>query len=105
MNAQPRTLTQMQNRPTAYEVVMVVKRAEKTETITLGFTARHTKSAIQSYVDVNAESIIQELGTDAPAIETYSQEAGYHFAHGSVDVDVRFSGRTERDVASEQGRV
>ncbi len=55
MTTAPRTLVQMWNRPTAYEIVA---RHEDGDEIRLGFSERHTKSALLNAItDNNREAL------------------------------------------------
>ena len=91
MRRNPRTLADMQNRRTAYEVIA---RHEDGTEIRLGFTERHTKSVLLTIAQQNGESILAMLGDwDGEAV--YSKSHGWTFG----PVRVCFSGRTERDCA------
>ena len=89
----PRTLTQMQHRPTSYEVVA---KHEDGQEIRLAFTERRTKRCLLHIHQSNGQKILDMLG-QWDGIATYSSNSGWIFG----PVSIRFSGRTERDLASE----
>ena len=88
----PRTLTQMQNRPTSYEVVFV----HNNEETRLGFTQRRTKKSLLNMAQENSELLLDKLSSEQLDKDwSYNKNTGLEFT-GSF---VRFSGRTERDLA------
>ena len=89
--ATPRTLTQMQNRPTAWEVEI--------DGEVVAYIARKTKSALLDVARQNAKKIIAKLGEDDP-IPVYTK-GKWRFG----PVCVKFTGRTERDAASAMGMI
>lgn len=93
MTAHPRTLAQMQNRPTSYEVVA---RREGNGDIRLAFTERHTKSVLLSIAQRHGDAVLAMLGD-------WDGDAKYSASHGWAFGPVRicFSGQTERDLASQ----
>ncbi len=91
VEARPRTLTQMQHRPTAYEVVVTRDNGQETR---LAFTERRTKQALLRIAQDNGQQILGMLG-DWDGEATYSAKSGWTFG----PVTIRFSGRTERDLA------
>lgn len=92
MRTEPRTLEQMALRPTAWEIVA---KHENGQEIRLGFSERRTKRSLLSTAQANGETVLAMLGTwDGEA--TYSAATGWIFG----PVAIRFSGRTERDLAS-----
>lgn len=84
-----RTLEEMQNRPTAYEVAI--------DGVPVAFTVRKTKAALLAIAREHGDAILAKPGA-AEAVATYSKARGWEF--GPVRVD--FTGRTERDVCIEQ---
>ncbi len=96
MTVQPRTLTQMQRRPTSYEVSMVC-RGQVTR---LAFTQRTGKSALLRIVQQNSDAVIRLMG-DWDDDAQYSSTTGWTFG----PVRVHFTGATERDVANAMNRV
>ena len=88
----PRTLEQLQNRPTSYEVVA------KTEagTVRLGFTERTTKRALLTVAQANGETLLGMIG-DWDGEATHNRITGWTFG----PVRVCLSGRTERDCTME----
>lgn len=93
---EPRTLVELQNRPTTYEVVLRANGYEKR----LGFTARRTKAVLLGFAREHSELILTRM-FDPDATARYSKAYGWQFGN----VYVRFSGRTERDIASELTRA
>ncbi len=92
MTTAPRTLVQMWNRPTAYEIVA---RHEDGDEIRLGFSERHTKSALLNAItDNNREAVLTMLG-DWDDVAIYTKLAGWTFG----PVRICF-GRTEREIAN-----
>jgi hypothetical protein len=108
-----RTLSQMHNYPTAYEVVCTVHISAYTlaelnaeicnanlafvaESSRLGFSERRTRGALLSFAQGNSEAILSKLGTwDGEA--TYTVKSGWLFG----PVRIHFSGLTERQCANE----
>lgn len=88
----PRTLTQMQNLPTSYEVAVTEANGNETR---LGFTERTTKGTLLNMVCSNGQFILTLLG-DWDEDWTYSKATGVTLG----PVRVHFTGRTERDIAS-----
>ena len=87
---EPRTIAQMQFRPTSYEVT-VSHNGEETR---LAFTERRTKSTLLRIAQGNSETILAMLGVwDGEA--TYTKAQGWTFG----PVSIRYSGKTERDLA------
>lgn len=87
----PRTLTEMQNYNTAYEVAI--------DGIVVAYTQRKTKAALLKIAQRNSKMILAKLGETDP-------EAKY--SKGRWDfgpVTVAFTGRTERAAASAAGLV
>lgn len=82
-----RTLEEMQNRPTAYEVAV---EATGTRTI-LAYTARQTKSRLLEIAIENGPAIIEMLG-DWDGQQTYSKATGWTFGPARIF----FTGGTER---------
>lgn len=96
MTTTPRTLTQMQNRLTSYEVAVTAHG----NTVPLGFTERKTRAVLLNLAQANGAAILAQLsGWDGDA--TYSKAQGWTFGPARI----HFTGRTERDVASEMGLV
>ncbi len=96
MTATPRTLTQMQHRLTSYEVALTAHG----NTTSLGFTERKTRAVLLSLVRIHSPEIIALLG-DWTGDATYSNAQGWTFG----PTRIHFTGRTERDVASEMNRI
>ena len=89
---EPRTIAQMQFRPTSYEVVATHNGAETR----LAFTERHTKSALLRIAQTNSETVLAMLG-DWDGEARYTKVQGWEFG----PVSIRYSGKTERDLAGE----
>ena len=88
---EPRTITQMQHRPTSYEVVAKHEDGRETR---LAFTQRRTKSALLRIAQANSETILAMLGVwDGEA--TYTKAQGWTFG----PCRIHYTGRTERDLA------
>ncbi len=87
---EPRTIAQMANRSTSYEVT-VSHNGEETR---LAFTERRTKSALLRIAQANSKSILSMLG-DWDSEAKYTKAQGWTFG----PVSIRYSGRTERDLA------
>ncbi len=87
---EPRTIAQMQFRPTSYEVV-AKHNGEETR---LAFTERRTKSALLRIAQANSETILAMLGA-------WNDEATYTKAQGWTfgPCRIHYTGRTERDLA------
>ncbi len=96
MTASPRTLTQMQNYPTSYEVAVTANGT----TTHLGFTERTTKIALLRMSQAHGEFIITLLG-DWKGNWVYTKASGVTFG----PVRVHFTGKSEREIASEMGRI
>ena len=95
MTAQPRTLEQMINRPTAYEVALVVDG--KVIDI-LAYTARQTRSVLLSIAQDHGPRIANDI------LKTDDFECKYAKATGWVfggRVQVKFTGWTERSRRSQ----
>ncbi len=98
MTTTPRTLTQMQNRATSYEVAVTAH----CNTTRLGFTERKTRAVLlwMAHTYAGAQmGLLTICDWDGKAI--YSKGQGWVFG----PVRIHFTGRTERDVASEMGRI
>ena len=96
MTITPRTLTQMQNHITSYEVALTAHG----NTIPLGYTERKTRRVLLHMSHLHSATVLAHLGNwngDA----TYSNAQGWTFGPARI----HFTGRTERDVASEMGRI
>lgn len=93
MGIEPRTLTEMQNRLTAYEVVA---RHEDGREQRLAFSEKRTKRVLVDIAFANRETLLPMLGDWTGDDATYNKATGWTFG----PVSVRFSGRTERDIAS-----
>jgi hypothetical protein len=94
----PRTLTQMQRYGTSYEVAVTVGDV----TTRLTFTARRGKMALLRIAEDHWHQILPMLDRGTPVDHvTYMKESGWRFG----PVRVHFTGRTERDVANEMGRI
>ena len=87
----PRTITEMQFRPTSYEVV-AKHNGEETR---LAFTERRTKSALLRIAQANSKSILSMLG-DWESEAKYTKAQGWTFG----PVSIHYTGRTERDLAT-----
>lgn len=92
MSTTPRTITQMKNRPTSYEVVVKTEAVE----IRLGFTERKNKHGLLTQARWNGQTILPLIG-DWDDEATYSKSQGWTFGPARVC----FSGRTERDCTTE----
>ena len=92
LEAKPRTLTQMQHRSTAYEVVATHESGRETR---LAFTERRTKQSLLKIAQNNGQIILDMLGS-WNGNATYSKATGWTFG----PVSVRFTGLTERDVSN-----
>ena len=91
----PRTIAQMKNLPTTYEIIMVV--ADVSEQV--AFTARKTKGNLlanaQRFANKNEARMTNLLdGFDADG--SYNANTGWTFG----PVVFRYSGLTERDLAT-----
>ncbi len=96
MTTTPRTLTQMQNCASAYEVSVTAHG----NTISLGFTERKTRRVLLHMAQANGAAVLAQLGGwDGDA--TYSNALGWTFGPARI----HFTGRTERDVAREMNRI
>ena len=93
MTTAPRTLAQMQHRPTSYEVV--ARHDDGAET-RLAFVGRHTKSVLLHVARQHGSDILAMIG-DWDGAAKYSANQGWVFG----PVRVCFSGQTERDLATE----
>lgn len=87
---EPRTITEMQFRPTSYEVV-AKHIGEETR---LAFTERRTKSALLRIAQANSETVLAMLG-DWDGEAKYTKAQGWAFG----PVSIHYTGRTERDLA------
>ena len=87
----PRTMTEMMNRPTAWEVSI--------DGQVVAYIARNTKSALLDVARQNAKAIIAKLGDADP--EPVYTKGKWQFG----PVCVKFTGRTERDAASALGMI
>lgn len=87
----PRTITEMLNLPTAYEVVVKTDAVE----IRLGFTSRRTKHGLLSQAKWHGKTILPLIG-DWDGEATYSRAQGWTFGPARI----YFSGKTERDCAT-----
>lgn len=96
MTATPRTLTQMQNLPTSYEVAVTANG----ETTHLGFTERHTRGTLLNFVPVHGKFILTLLG-DWDGDWTYAKATGVTLGPARV----HFTGKTERDFANEMNLI
>ena len=90
MTTEPRTLAQMQHRPTSYEVAYTYQGA----TVRLGFTQRKTKAVLLSMARTGGHVLACLGAWDGEA--QYSSTIGWTFG----PVRVHFTGRTERDLAT-----
>lgn len=91
----PRTLAEMSNRPTAYEVVL-----DDNGTLTrLGFTARRTNAVLVHFARAHGKEIIALLDKRGIGDDDGQRPAKLVWSLGK-GVSVRFSGRTERECAS-----
>jgi len=98
MTTQPRTLLEMQNRPTSYEVVAT----DGTTSIRLGFTAKRTKSSLLNFAHGCGQVAgVMDLIGDWDGEYTYAAQTGFNFG----PMWVRFSGNTERGCHGSAGRV
>ena len=87
----PRTLTQMQNRPTSYEVAI--------EGEVVAYTAKKTKGALLDIAQKNGQKILDQLGD-------WDGEAVYRKGKWIFGpVTIAFTGRTEREAASAAGLI
>ena len=86
----PRTLSQMQHLPTAYEVAI--------NGDVVGYTARKTKQALLAFARDNASKILSQIPDDMDPPAEYTKGK---WSFGSVAV--YFTGRTEREAATEMG--
>ena len=84
----PRTLTEMQNYPTAYEVSVGGQ--------VVAYTAQKTKKALLRIAQLNGEAILANFPDEEDIPASYSKAAGWTFGH----IAVKFTGRTEREAAS-----
>lgn len=91
MNA--RHATELYNRPTSYQVVMIDNGTETH----LGFTARKTNGSILSFARKHADKIIARMEELGCADNTKPAKGEWNFGKGLV---VRFSGKTECEFAS-----
>ena len=91
MTATPRTLIEMQNYPTAYEVAINDR--------VVTYSARKTKRALLEIAQQHGQEILGMLGD-------WDGEAIYKNGRWMFGpVTVRFTGRTERDAASALGLI
>lgn len=88
----PRTRTAMLRRSTTYEVVATLPTGE----IRLGFTSRPSRATFLRLARQHADAILPHIADDAPA--TYTTAGGLRLGA----VTIRKSGRTEREIASEE---
>ncbi len=96
MTTTPRTLTQMQHCATSYEVAVTAHG----NTISLGFTERKTRRVLLHMAQANGAAILARIGGWDGEV-TYNSAQGWTFG----PVRIHFTGRTERDVASEMNRI
>ena len=96
MTTTPRTLTQIQHCATSYEVAVTAHG----NTVRLGFTERKTRAVLLHMAQANSAAILAQLND-------WDGEAEYSMAQGWVfgPARIHFTGRTERDVASEMNRI
>lgn len=96
-----RSRTAMMNLSTSYEMVLVVDGVTVKR---LGFDAKKTRSALMNAARNNGSEIMSKLSEEEADMDwNYSAAKGLAFGRGNVVV--RFSGRTERDVANEMGNI
>jgi hypothetical protein len=95
MNPTPRTLEQMVNRPTAYEIGLFV---DGSQVATVAFTERKTKRVVYQMIAHHRDEIVKFVSAE-------QENMGYHEIPGGLIsddrcVEIRFTGRTERELAS-----
>jgi hypothetical protein len=96
-----RSLTAMQNLNTAYEVALYV---DGKVVKVLGYTARKTNKTLLNYAASNSTLLKSHLTEEELDMEwKNSSKTGLMFANGRVIV--RYTGKTERTVASEMGKL
>jgi len=88
MSIQPRTLAQMQNRITAYEIAVNEQ--------VVAYTSRKTKRCLYENIFKNLP-LIRSLAENPGAPDKYSKDDGWTIGG---NVRVYFTGRTERDAAN-----
>ena len=93
MRTEPRTLAEMQHRPTSYEVVAKCDDGPETR---LAFSQRNTKAVLLDIAFANRETLLELIGDGWDGETDYTRDCGWIFG----PVSIRFSGRTERDCAS-----
>lgn len=84
-----RTLAQLHNRPTSYEIVMVINGKQTR----LGFTQRRTQQTLLKHLMRNIDTV------RASADDLDLFKATRHALLIGNNVAIRYSGRTERDCA------
>lgn len=95
MKITPRSLVELQNRNTTYEVVAVVPGGP----IRIGFTNRPSYRKFLTMAQKNAETLLPFVSeTD---MVSYSQKNGLRLGEKVV---IRLSGKTERECAMEERR-
>ncbi len=94
MTIEPRTLSQMQNRPTAYEVVLLTRDGLRHR---LGFTQRRGKRALLAVAQQDSKRVLELLGADA---DTDCRYMDGEWQFGDV-CRLIYSGKTERDFAAQ----
>ena len=95
-NTMPRTLEEMHNRQTRYEVAVTAKG----QTFIANYMVRRCRDALIAVARDNNEFLLKALG-DGPDLEwSYSMKNGLEFAPG---VRVYYTGRTEGEARMEMG--
>lgn len=98
MNVEARTIAEMQNRPTAYEVILTKGETKRR----VSFIARKSKVGLYKAMIANGPEILEVVEADGAELGeddiVYSKGA-YFF--GSTGWELKFSGRTERTCAEE----
>lgn len=99
MTATPRTLTEMQNRPTAYEIAISVNG--KTEIITYAqkTTERALRSTINAHMNDEREARITGAMTESELNSEYTYSRALGRIYFAKNVWIGKTGRTERDAA------
>lgn len=95
MNPQPRTATQLYNRPTFYEIVA----KSDSKKLRVAFTARKTRSSLASNLQGNTDALMAEFGIPATAAVSYKKARGFVISWEGGEVALGFSGQTEREFA------
>jgi hypothetical protein len=100
MTATPRTLTEMQNRPTAYEIAVSVNG--KSEVI--AFAQKTTERALRATITANMNDEREAFITAAMTAEELNADYAYNRELGRIyfakNVWIGKTGRTERDAAA-----